>query len=115
MSLLYVANSTREGPGWPGGPGRGTRQHLRFHNRSDRMAAAFQLREPTTRAGIPTAIADAGIDSRTTAAAPMTAPSPMVTPSRIFAPAPTHTPSPIATPAEVRDCSSTGFDGSEKS
>src|SRR5207249_6020970 len=70
-------------------------------------------RDDTTLAGTPTAIADAGTLSRTTAPAPITAWSPSATPSRIFAPAPIQTPSPIVTPADVRDCASTGVDGSE--
>src|SRR6185436_14418322 len=62
----------------------------------------YGVRVETTRAGMPTATAWAGTDSRTTAPAPITACSPIVTPSRIFAPAPIHAPSPTDTPVDVR-------------
>src|SRR3954451_4875756 len=59
-------------------------------------------RLPTTRAGMPTAMALAGMSPRTTAPAPTIAPSPMVAPSSTFTPAPSHPPAPIATPFDER-------------
>src|SRR5205085_2575505 len=70
---------------------------------------------PTTRAGMPTAIAPSGTASRTTAPAPTIARSPTTTPSRTFAPAPSQAPAPMVTPADRRPCASTGADGSPKS
>ena len=46
------------------------------------------------RAGIPTAVAPAGISFKTTAFDPIRAPSPTVKPPRTFAPALTTTPLP---------------------
>src|ERR1051325_11192188 len=74
----------------------------------------YTRREPTTRAGMPTAIDAAGTFSPTTAAAPTTARSPIVTPSRIFTAAPIQTPSPIVTPADTRGWASTATDGSDR-
>src|SRR5204863_6038233 len=70
---------------------------------------------PTTRAGMPTAIAPSGTASRTTAPAPTIARSPTVTPSRSLAPAPSQAPSPMVTPLDRRACARIGCDGSEKS
>src|SRR4029453_9693172 len=72
-------------------------------------------RVPTTLAGIPTAVARSGTESRTTAPAPMTACAPTSTPSSTLAPAPSQAPSPTVMPADFRSCASTGREASLKS